>query len=67
MFTNVKSQIGGIGGWLGSNIPKFRKGEGENEAGDLQEQEPTTEDVDVSGIIGPEKRSQPRDDDDNSR
>lgn len=27
MFSNVKNQIGGIGGWLGSNIPKLRKGE----------------------------------------
>lgn len=29
MFSNVKNQIEGIGGWLGSSIPKLRKGETE--------------------------------------
>ncbi|XP_076262704.1 synapse-associated protein 47kD isoform X5 [Rhynchophorus ferrugineus] len=27
MFSNVKNQIEGIGGWLGSSIPKLRKGD----------------------------------------
>jgi len=37
MFSNVKNQIGGIGGWLGSSIPKLRKGEGEVPAGSTEE------------------------------
>lgn len=65
MFTNVKSQIGGIGGWIGSNIPKFRKGEGETEQGEQQEQQPLTEETETTGVVVSEKK--PRDDDDNSR
>ncbi|KAF2882886.1 hypothetical protein ILUMI_23272 [Ignelater luminosus] len=64
MFTNVKSQIGGIGGWIGSNIPKFRKGEGETEQGEQQEQQPLTEETETTGVVVSEKK--PRDDDDNS-
>ncbi|KAB0800955.1 hypothetical protein PPYR_05309 [Photinus pyralis] len=64
MLTNVKSQIGGIGGWIGSNIPKFRKGEGEFEQNEPQERQLLTEDVDPSHTVVTEKKV--KDDDDNS-
>lgn len=59
MFSNVKSQIGGIGGWLGSNIPKLRKGE---EAAVEGQVEPTAEDAPSVVTENP-----PKEEDDNSR
>ncbi|KAJ8979901.1 hypothetical protein NQ317_017524 [Molorchus minor] len=60
MFSNVKNQIEGIGGWLGSSIPKLRKNEGE---GLTEAQDPVaTESVTPAlADIG-----QTKDDDDNS-
>lgn len=72
MFSNVKTQIGGIGGWIGSNmpampampsIPKLRKGEGD--APPTDEAAPPAEGdalVDAAAAAPPTK-----DDDDNSR
>ncbi|XP_022914917.1 synapse-associated protein of 47 kDa isoform X2 [Onthophagus taurus] len=67
MLSNVKSQIGGIGGWLGSSIPKLRK----NEDGDHQEEQPLGEDAGPPATAdGPKGPSQTKerggDDDDNS-
>lgn len=60
MFSNVKTQIGGIGGWLGSNIPKLRKGE--NETLTEGQQEATAEETAIATTeTAPEKE------DDNSR
>nr|XP_023011768.1 synapse-associated protein of 47 kDa [Leptinotarsa decemlineata] len=60
MFSNVKNQIEGIGGWLGSSIPKLRKGEEVITDG----QEPvTTDNVEPE----PSQVAPPKDDDDNSR
>ncbi|XP_056645296.1 synapse-associated protein of 47 kDa isoform X4 [Diorhabda carinulata] len=42
MFSNVKNQIEGIGGWLGSSIPKLRKADNEQVV-DGQEQPPLSE------------------------
>ncbi|KAK4871755.1 hypothetical protein RN001_015879 [Aquatica leii] len=65
MLTNVKSQIGGIGGWIGSNIPKFRKGEGEGgEQSEPQDQQPLTDEMEAPNVVPSEKKV--RDDDDNS-
>ncbi|XP_017775753.1 PREDICTED: synapse-associated protein of 47 kDa isoform X3 [Nicrophorus vespilloides] len=65
MFSNVKNQIEGIGGWLGSSIPKLRKGEGEAQQ-PAQEDVPTASDVSLAdnskGFA-----AQKTDDDDNSR
>lgn len=62
MFSNVKTQIEGIGGWLGSSIPKLRKNEGDQEDQKVLEEaaeavlaDPVTEVV------------QQKEDDDNSR
>ncbi|XP_017775752.1 PREDICTED: synapse-associated protein of 47 kDa isoform X2 [Nicrophorus vespilloides] len=64
MFSNVKNQIEGIGGWLGSSIPKLRKGEGEAQQ-PAQEDVPTASDVSLAdnskGFA-----AQKTDDDDNS-
>lgn len=72
MFSNVKTQIGGIGGWIGSNMPampampsisKLRKGEGD--APPTDEAAPPAEGdalVDAAAAAPPTK-----DDDDNSR
>ena len=63
MFSNVKSQIGGIGGWLGSSIPKLRKGEDP----EYQEEKPhLIEDVGPTADSGI-KNTREADDDDNSR
>lgn len=64
MLSNVKTQIGGIGGWIGSSIPKFRKGEGEP-AGDNQENQLLAEKADQQEPTEAPKRQ--KDDDDNSR
>lgn len=62
MLTNVKSQIEGIGGWLGSSIPKLRKGEeGHPEGG---EENAETAEPPVATAGGPTDH---KDDDDNSR
>lgn len=62
MFSNVKTQIEGIGGWLGSSIPKLRKNEGEQDEQRVLEEtaEPAV------GEMVPEAPQQ-KDDDDNSR
>ncbi|VEN48430.1 unnamed protein product [Callosobruchus maculatus] len=59
MLSNVKNQIEGIGGWLGSSIPKLRK----NETEGLTEEEP----VAVEKTTSPGDIGAPKDDDDNSR
>lgn len=61
MFSNVKNQIEGIGGWLGSSIPKLRKGETEGFT-DAQELIATEAVAPASAETGPVK-----DEDDNSR
>ncbi|CAG9855418.1 unnamed protein product [Phyllotreta striolata] len=63
MFSNVKNQIEGIGGWLGSSIPKLRKNENEAGSSDVLDQPAATEAADTQ-----EPDVQPvKDDDDNSR
>lgn len=63
MLTNVKSQIEGIGGWLGSSIPKLRKGE--EGAEELQQ---AGEEGNTPASAESTKGSpQNKDDDDNSR
>lgn len=63
MFSNVKNQIEGIGGWLGSSIPKLRKADNESGMTESQEQPIATESVEPQDTdIQP-----PKDDDDNSR
>lgn len=70
MLSNVKTQIEGIGGWLGSSIPKLRKGEeGLTEGGiaggeeNLGAEESLTTSADV--VKGPSGLQ--KDEDDNSR
>ncbi|XP_030746333.1 synapse-associated protein of 47 kDa isoform X2 [Sitophilus oryzae] len=66
MFSNVKNQIEGIGGWLGSSIPKLRKGEhGEGGNPDAVGHENPAADTGSPTNVDPVK--EPRDDDDNSR
>lgn len=60
MFSNVKSQIGGIGGWLGSNIPKLRKGD--EVASEDQPEAVIAEEAAPAASENP-----PKDEDDNSR
>jgi hypothetical protein len=61
MLTNVKSQIEGIGGWLGSSIPKLRKGE------EGQEEQQVVEEGNTPASAESVKGSpQHKDDDDNS-
>ncbi|XP_072402578.1 synapse-associated protein of 47 kDa isoform X2 [Diabrotica undecimpunctata] len=62
MFSNVKNKVEGIGGWLGSSIPKLRKSDTENPT-DGQEQPPIAE---TSEPQSSEVHA-PKDDDDNSR
>lgn len=61
MFSNVKSQIGGIGGWLGSNIPKLRKGDNEH----VPEGQLDTVPADETAPAVPEHTA--KEEDDNSR
>lgn len=65
VLTNVKSQIEGIGGWLGSSIPKLRKGETDADSVDdhppFAEGDTPASAESVKGFV-PQK-----DDDDNSR
>ncbi|KAL1493151.1 hypothetical protein ABEB36_011263 [Hypothenemus hampei] len=63
MFSNVKSQIGGIGGWLGSSIPKLRKGEQEGSAEPFGHENPA---VDTGSPLTTDPVKEPKDDDDNS-
>lgn len=62
MFSNVKTQIEGIGGWLGSSIPKLRKNEGDQDDQKVLEEatEPPAADPVTEAV-------QQKDDDDNSR
>ncbi|XP_063928393.1 synapse-associated protein of 47 kDa isoform X3 [Zophobas morio] len=63
MLTNVRSQIEGIGGWLGSSIPKLRKGE----EGGLEDQQVPVDEGTAQGSAEPAKGSpQHKEDDDNS-
>lgn len=62
MFSNVKTQIEGIGGWLGSSIPKLRKNEGEDDQKVLEEA--AAESAAAEPVTEP---AQQKDDDDNSR
>lgn len=64
MFSNVKNQIGGIGGWLGSSIPKLRKGD---DAEHQEESQPLGEEGNTPLSAESVKGSpQQKDDDDNS-
>lgn len=66
MLTNVKSQIEGIGGWLGSSIPKLRKGEEGHQ--ELTDDHQSVEDGNTPASAESIKGSpQHKDDDDNSR
>lgn len=65
MLTNVKSQIEGIGGWLGSSIPKLRKGETDVEA--AEEQTPFDEGGTPASAESVKGSPLQKDDDDNSR
>ncbi|KAL3290265.1 hypothetical protein HHI36_023615 [Cryptolaemus montrouzieri] len=61
MLTNVKGQIQGIGGWIGSSIPKLRKGE------EQPAQENVAEQVEQNNVVpGEQPVKPPKDDDDNS-
>ncbi|XP_044765643.1 synapse-associated protein of 47 kDa [Coccinella septempunctata] len=61
MLTNVKGQIQGIGGWIGSSIPKLRKGE------EQTPQEIPEEQVEQNNMVSTEQTVKPpKDDDDNS-
>lgn len=62
MFSNVKTQIEGIGGWLGSSIPKLRKNEGDQD--DQKVLEEAAEAVIADTV---QEVVQQKDDDDNSR
>lgn len=65
MFSNVKNQIEGIGGWLGSSIPKLRKGEhegGNPEAVGLEN--PAAE---TGSPVATDPVKEAKEDDDNSR
>lgn len=66
MLSNVKNQIGGIGGWLGSSIPKLRKGEdGLTETGEeIQGGEEGLTPASAESVKG---SPQQKEDDDNSR
>ncbi|XP_045482905.1 synapse-associated protein of 47 kDa [Harmonia axyridis] len=60
MLTNVKGQIQGIGGWIGSSIPKLRKGE-------EQPQDLPEEQVEQNNKTSTEPSVKPpKEDDDNS-
>lgn len=61
MFSNVKNQIGGIGGWLGSNIPKLKKVENENTPENPQDA------TGIEEVAPPAPEHPPKDEDDNSR
>lgn len=63
VLTNVKNQFGG---WLGSGIPKFRKGEGEQ--GDTEETRPIGEEgeIPISEKSVKGSPAEQKDDDDNS-
>ncbi|RZC40018.1 synapse-associated protein of 47 kDa [Asbolus verrucosus] len=63
MLTNVKSQIEGIGGWLGSSIPKLRKGEEGHQEGTEESAEDGNTPASAESIKG---SPQHKDDDDNS-
>ncbi|XP_076262701.1 synapse-associated protein 47kD isoform X2 [Rhynchophorus ferrugineus] len=66
MFSNVKNQIEGIGGWLGSSIPKLRKGdhlEGGNPDA-VGHENPAAE---TGSPINTDPVKEAREDDDNSR
>lgn len=65
MLTNVKSQFEGIGGWLGSSIPKLRKGEGEVEQ--TEEHQSLGESGTPASAASIKGSPLQKDDDDNSR
>lgn len=66
MLSNVKTQIEGIGGWLGSSIPKLRKGDAEGDAN--VEHQPLGDEGGTPASAESVKGSpQQKDDDDNSR
>lgn len=57
----MKNQIEGIGGWLGSSIPKLRKGDAEGEPGALEAGDEGSVPPSADSVKQKEK-----DDDDNS-
>lgn len=68
MLTNVKSQIEGIGGWIGSSIPKLRKGEEGHPETTADDQQLSSEDGNTTALTEPIKDlPSHKDDDDNSR
>lgn len=64
MLSNVKTQIEGIGGWLGSSIPKLRKGDAET---DMEHQPLGDEGGTPASAESVKGSPQQKDDDDNSR
>lgn len=65
MFSNVKNQIEGFGGWIGSSIPKLRKGDHESGTSDIIGHENSAAETELPVTGDPVKDH--RDDDDNSR
>ncbi|XP_019760480.1 synapse-associated protein of 47 kDa isoform X2 [Dendroctonus ponderosae] len=65
MFSNVKNQFEGIGGWLGSSIPKLRKGDPDGISSEAAGHENPAADTGSPDLGDPGKEA--RDDDDNSR
>ncbi|XP_066248281.1 synapse-associated protein of 47 kDa isoform X3 [Euwallacea similis] len=64
MFSNVKNQIEGIGGWLGSSIPKLRKGDHDGGSEIVGHENPA---ADTGSPVAADPVREPKDDDDNSR
>lgn len=65
MFSNVKNQIEGFGGWIGSSIPKLRKGEHESGTSDIIGHENPVAETDELPVTGDPIKD--HGDDDNSR
>lgn len=66
VLSNVKTQIEGIGGWLGSSIPKLRKGDADTDTN--VEHQPLGDEGGTPASAESVKGSpQQKEDDDNSR
>ncbi|XP_019880360.1 synapse-associated protein of 47 kDa isoform X3 [Aethina tumida] len=66
MLSNVKTQIEGIGGWLGSSIPKLRKGEEGGNINEAGEDNLAVEDATLASAESVKGSPMQKDDDDNS-
>ncbi|XP_050313984.1 synapse-associated protein of 47 kDa isoform X10 [Anthonomus grandis grandis] len=65
MFSNVKNQIEGIGGWLGSSIPKLRKAD--TEPGNPEAVGFENAGADTGSPVNTDVVKEAKEDDDNSR